>query len=80
VIDAPNQQGQDKTHMPAMMKLMLEQTPKDFQLIIGAEEQYGLPDSEIELVDVGGQKDHVLRLEQFEHVAEVVRPYTGLLI
>ena len=80
VIDAPNQQGQDKTHMPAMMRLMLEQAPKDSQLIIGAEEQYGLSDSEIELVDVSGQKDHVLRLEQFEHVAEAVRPYTGLLI
>jgi hypothetical protein len=79
VIDAPNQQGQDKTHMPAMMKLMIEQAPPNSQLIIGAEDEYGLSGDQIAVIDVSGQKDHVLRLDQFERVAEVVRPYTGLL-
>lgn len=76
VIDAPNQQGQDKTHMPAMMKLMIKQAPKDCQLIIAAEDQYGLSDDEIETIDVTGEKDHVLRTEQYKHVSEVIRPYT----
>lgn len=80
VVDAPNQQGQDKTHMPIMIKLMIEEAPKDSQLIIAAEDQYGLLDDDIATIDISGQKDHVLKLEQFEHVAEVVRPFTGLLL
>jgi hypothetical protein len=80
VIDAPNQQGQDKNHMPIMMKLMIEEAPKNSQLIIAAEDQYGLSDDDIETIDVSGQKDHVLKLDQFEHIAEIVRPYTGLLL
>ncbi|HEY1746904.1 MAG TPA: hypothetical protein VGG11_09105 [Xanthobacteraceae bacterium] len=79
VIDAPNQQGKDRTHMPAMMKLMIEKAPEASQLIIGAEDQYGLEDDDIEIIDVSGEKDHVLRLEQFDRVAEVMRPYLGLL-
>jgi hypothetical protein len=80
VIDAPNQQGQDRTHMPAMMKLMVEQVPKNSQLIIAAEDEFGLSDQEITTIDVTGQRDHVLRLEEFEHVAEVIRPFTGVLM
>jgi hypothetical protein len=80
VIDAPNQQGQDRVHMPAMMKLMVQEAPKNSQLIIAAEDQFELRDDEIELIDVSGQKDHVLRLDQFEKVAEAVRPYLGVLL
>jgi hypothetical protein len=80
VIDAPNQQGQDKNHMPVMMKLMIEQAPKNSQLIIAAEDQYGLSDDDVAIIDVSGQKDHVLKLEQFEHVADMIRPFTGDLL
>jgi uncharacterized coiled-coil DUF342 family protein len=80
VIDAPNQQGQDKTHMPAMMKLMLEEAPQNAQLIIGAEDQYGLSDDEINVLDVSGQKDRVLRFEQFDLVAQAIRPFTAALV
>jgi uncharacterized coiled-coil DUF342 family protein len=80
VIDAPNQQGQDKTHMPAMMRLMIDEAPKDSQLIIAAEDRYGLTDNDVESIDITGQKDHVLRLDQFELVEGAVRPYLGFLI
>lgn len=80
VVDAPNQQGQDKTHLPAMMRLMIDQAPKDCQLIIGAEDQYGLADDEIDIVDVSGQKDHVLRLERYARIADVIRPYIGTIL
>jgi hypothetical protein len=66
--------------MPIMMKLMIEQAPKRSQLIIAAEDQYGLSDDDIATIDVSGQKDHILKLEQFEHVAEAIRPFTGLLL
>lgn len=80
VIDAPNQQGQDKKHMPAMMRFMLDQAPEGSQLIIGAEDQYGLHKHEIDIIDVSGQKDHVLRIEQFENVSNSVRPYLARIL
>jgi uncharacterized coiled-coil DUF342 family protein len=80
VIDAPNQQGQDQTHMPAMMRLMIDEAPKGSQLIIATEDKFGLTDNDIESIDITGQKDHVLRLDQFELVDGVIRPYLGFLI
>jgi FtsZ-binding cell division protein ZapB len=80
VIDAPNQQGQDQVHMPAMMRLMVDEVPKGAQLIIAAEDQFGLANEEIEIIDIGGQRDHVLRLEQFENVSNAIRPYVSQLL
>ena len=74
------QMGQDLVHMPAMMRLMVDEAPEDSQLIIAAEDQFGLQDDEIDIIDVGGQKDHVLWQDQFEPVSDAVRPYLGLLI
>lgn len=50
------------------------------QLIIASEDRFGLTDNDVDSIDIGGEKDHVLRLDQFESVSEVVRPYLGLLI
>jgi hypothetical protein len=80
VIDAPNQQGQDRTHMPAMMRLMIDEAPKGSQMIIATEDKFGLTDNDVESIDVSGQKDHVLRLDQYEPIEGVIRPYLGLLI
>jgi len=80
VIDAPNQQGQDQTHMPAMMRLMIDEAPKNSQLIIAAEDKFGLTDHDVKSIDITGQKDHVLRLDQFELVEGIIRPYLGFLI
>ncbi|WIG49207.1 MAG: hypothetical protein OJF48_000122 [Afipia sp.] len=79
VIDAPNQQGQDHTHMPAMMRFMIDEAPQGAQLIIAAEDQFGLTDDDAETIDVSGTKDHVLRQDQFESVNAVIRPYLELL-
>lgn len=79
VIDAPNQQGQDRVHMPAMMRFMIDERPESSKLIIGAEDLFGLRDDEVDIIDVSGQKDHVLRQEQYEPVAAVVRPFLAQL-
>ena len=79
VIDAPNQQGQDKVHMPAMMRLMVDEAPKGSQLIIAAEDHFELTDKDIQSIDVTGQKDHVLRQSEFAPVSDVMRPYLSRL-
>ena len=66
--------------MPAMMRLMIDEAPKHSQLIIAAEDKFGLTDNDVESIDITGQKDHVLRLDQFELVEGVIRPYLGFLI
>jgi hypothetical protein len=80
VIDAPNQQGQDRTHMPAMMRLMIDEAPKGSQLIIATEDRFGLTDNDVDSIDISGQKDHVLRLDQFALAEGIIRPYLGFLI
>ncbi len=62
-------------HMPAMMRLMIDEAPKNSQLIVAVEDQFGLKDDEVEIIDVSGQKDHVLRLDQFEDVSNLIRPF-----
>jgi hypothetical protein len=59
---------------------MIDEVPNKAQLIIAAEDQFGLRDDEVDIVDVGGQKDHVLRLDQFVTVSDALRPYLGLLV
>jgi hypothetical protein len=80
VIDAPNQQGQDTINMPHMMRFILDEKPADSQVIIAAEQLFGVAASEVDLVEVGKRNRQVLREEDYVRVSELIRPYLGQLI
>ena len=61
VIDAPNQQGQDTINMPRMMRFILDEKPADSQVIIATEQLFGVPASEVDVVEVGKCSRQVLR-------------------
>lgn len=73
VIDAPNQQGQDKGHLEQIMKFLLTKMPDQAQVIIGAETM--ATDAQATVIDVAFKKDQVLREDAFEAAMEYVRPY-----
>jgi hypothetical protein len=80
VIDAPNQQGQDTINMPRMMRFILDEKPADSQVIIAAEQLFGVVASEVGVVEVGKRSRQVLREEDYERVSGLIRPFLGQLI
>jgi hypothetical protein len=80
VIDAPNQQGQDIAHLPAIIKLLVEQRPLDSQLILGVEEPTGLSDSDANILMVGQRRNQLLSEADFEPVSEHLKPLLVQLI
>jgi Fe2+ transport system protein B len=67
IIDAPNQQGQDKEHLPQILKFISESQPPGTQLILGIENDTG--------VEFGGktiytpvEKYALLQSDQYESV------------
>jgi hypothetical protein len=73
VVDAPNQQGQDKGHLEQIMNFLLNQAPPNSQVIIGTE---AFNDDQIaKIIDVTHKKKQVLREDAFEKTMEYVRPF-----
>jgi hypothetical protein len=80
VIDAPNQQGQDAQHLPAIISFLVKRRPSGAQLILGVEEAVGIADNEARIVNVGVRKNQLLSDAQFEAVSEHLRPYLAQLV
>lgn len=80
VIDAPNQQGQDGEHLPAIISFLVNKRPKDAQLILGVEESVGITEKDAEIIDVGVAKRQLLSEYQFDSVTEHLRPYLAQLV
>jgi len=78
VIDAPNQQGQDKVHLQTVMKFLLSNAPKGSQVIVAAEDFSDAASAQI--IDVTWKKDQVLREDSYELVSEYVAPYLEIAI
>jgi hypothetical protein len=74
VVDAPNQQGQDKDHLRRIMQLLLNEAPMDAQVIIASETA---PPTTVDTVvlDVSWKKDQVLREDRYAEVLEYVNPF-----
>jgi hypothetical protein len=73
VIDAPNQQGQDRGHLEQIMKFLLTRMPDGAQVVIGTEAVSDPSDASV--VDISHQKEKVLRANAFEQTLEHIRPY-----
>jgi hypothetical protein len=80
VIDAPNQQGQDEEHMPAIMRFLVKEPPKESQVVLAAENLFGLHGDDVDIIDVGEAKNQVLRRDEFKGVMDAMRPFLGALI
>lgn len=80
VIDAPNQQGQDGEHLPAIISFLVNKRPRDAQLILGVEEPVGITDKEASIIGVGVAKRQLLSDNEFEAVSEHLRPYLAQLV
>jgi hypothetical protein len=80
LVDAPNQQGQDSEHLPAILTFLAERRPPSSQVIIASEESFGLEGEDIDVVGVGVRRNQVLDENSYESVAEVLRPLLGELI
>ena len=73
VIDAPNQQGQDKGHLEQILTFLITERPKDSQVIIGTEaigKAHGA-----EIFDVTHQKNRVMKEAEYETVASYMHPF-----
>ncbi len=73
VVDAPNQQGQDKGHLEQIMKFLLTKAPPNAQIIVGTEAFND--DHDAKVIDVTYKKKQVLREDRFEEVMTYVRPF-----
>jgi hypothetical protein len=56
VIDAPNQQGQDANHLPAIIAFLVKSRPPNAQLILAVEEAAGVDGTDVQVVAVDKQK------------------------
>lgn len=79
VVDAPNQQGQDAKHLPEILQFLIDQRPRNSQVIIATEETFGMFEDN-KIVDVGAVENQVLLDSEFVSVSEHFRPYLGQLL
>ncbi len=73
VVDAPNQQGQDRGHLQAIMGFLLSQLPDDAQIILAAETIFD--DTSANVIDVSWKKDRVLRENAYPQTLDYLRPF-----
>jgi hypothetical protein len=75
VIDSPNQQGQDKVHLPQMVKFIFDHVPGDAQTIVATEDASGLEFEGVTIATYGEAKRQVLREKEFDRVKAVFDPF-----
>lgn len=80
VVDAPNQQGQDASHLPKMLDFVLSQAPADSQIIVATEDVGDLDVSKLVLLTYSGSQRQVLRSDAYEAVAAVFKPYQDAIL
>ncbi len=75
VIDSPNQQGQDKVHLPQMVKFIFDHDPDGAQTIVAMEDASGIELADVTIATYGEAKRQVLRAEEFDRVKAVLDPF-----
>lgn len=80
VIDAPNQQGQDSEHLDLIYNFLVSNRPKGSQLIFSAEEPDLNENTDVEIIELGNEKNHLLRSEDYERVFDEMRPYLNTFL
>jgi hypothetical protein len=80
VIDAPNQQGQDKKHISQVIDLILDKRLPESQIIIGIEDTIQISRDGIDLVTLAGPRNQLLREEYYQTASIIMRPYVAFLL
>jgi hypothetical protein len=80
VIDAPNQQGQDAAHLPALIKFLTKERPEGSQLILGVEDPIGLSDQDAKLLEVGVRRNQLLSEAEYQPVSNHLRPLINQIV
>jgi hypothetical protein len=75
VIDSPNQQGQDKVHLPQMLKFIFDHVPDDVQTIVATEDASGLKFEGVAIATYGEAKRQILRENEFDRVKNIFDPF-----
>ena len=75
VIDSPNQQGQDRVHLPQMVKFIFEHVPDEAQTIVATEDATGLEFEGVTIATYGEAKRQVLRQKEFDRVKAFFDPF-----
>lgn len=75
VIDSPNQQGQDKVHLPQMVKFIFDHVPEGAQTIVATEDASGLELEGVTIATYGEARRQVLREKEFDRVKAVFDPF-----
>lgn len=73
VIDSPNQQAQDLSHIDQILKFIKDKQPMDTQLILGLEELYNM-DFDCPIIELA-DRHHLLSTEDFQKVNGQVGVY-----
>jgi hypothetical protein len=73
VIDSPNQQGQDRENLPKLLQFIIDEQPKDSQLILAIEESHGI-DFEAKIIQLNKKRSLLLK-DEFVSVFNEIKPY-----
>jgi len=80
VVDAPNQQGQDRQHLPAIIRFLVNDRPADSQLILAVEELIGVSADEANVIPVGRGRNQLLSEAEYESVAAHMMPFLTRMV
>ncbi len=80
IIDAPNQQGQDASHLPAIISFLVKTRPVGSQLILAVEDAVGIDVADAAIIDIGENRNQLLVDAEYEGVAKHLLPYMAQLI
>ena len=75
MIDSPNQQGQDKVHLPQMLKFIFDHVLDDAQTIVATEDASGLEFEGVAIATYGEAKRQILREKEFDRVKTIFDPF-----
>jgi hypothetical protein len=74
VVDEPNQQGQDRQHLPAIIQLLVADRPKDSQVILAVNQAVGVSSDQAAIVPVGQARNQLLSEDAYDGVATHLMP------
>ena len=80
IIDAPNQQGQDAEHLPAILSYLLERRPDGAQIILGVENVFEVVAEQRSFREIGTGKRALLDGTQYDRVYAYLRPKMAHLV
>ena len=80
VVDAPNQQGQDRQHLPAIISFLVNDRPIGSQLILAVEEPVGVSADEANIVPIGRGRNQLLSEAEYQGVATHLTPFLRRMV